>query len=79
MTKRRCPNCEEVCLIGSGVDIDDNGNIFCASCRKPMLGVTSLVESQIKKITDKNNYKDNAYGQHPIGAHPRSQLAHQTY
>lgn len=51
--KRQCPNCKEYCEIGTGVYFDDNGNIFCVNCDKPILASTSQVEFKISKLEKK--------------------------
>ena len=58
-SKRRCPNCQSPLPIGSGVLFDDDDNVLCGKCGKPVVAATAEAE---QKITGKTTSATPNYG-----------------
>ena len=78
MQRRRCPNCQAFLPIGSGVCFDDQNNVLCGKCGKPIIATTAAAEREMvgKAIAvsaavgwPQGGYN---YGSRPLG------LAHQS-
>jgi hypothetical protein len=50
MQQRRCPSCHACLPVGHGVKFDDQNNVLCARCGKPLVAATAAAEA---KIVDK--------------------------